>query len=53
MQKQTKLKTFVLSVMMLADMLLLVSALAQKDGFIRDEDYYFNRGSGGMEWDFD
>ena len=37
--------------MMLVGMLLPVSAFAQKDGFIRDEDYYFNRDSEGMEWD--
>lgn len=53
MRKQTKLKAVVLSVMMLVGMLLPVSACAQKDGFIRDEDHYsnFNRDSEGMEWD--
>ncbi len=51
MRKQTKLKAFVLSVMMLVGILLPATVSAQKDGFIRDEDYYFNRNGEGMEWE--
>ena len=46
MRKQTKLKAFVLSVMMLAGMILPVSAFAQSDGFFRYDGDYSNRDVG-------
>ena len=46
MKKQTKLKAFVLSVMMLAGMLLPASAFAQSDAYFRDNDDYSNRNDG-------
>ena len=52
MKKQTKLKAFVLSVMMLAGMLLPVSAFAQSDDFFRDIGDYSNRATGTGAYSF-
>ena len=46
MKKQTKLKALVFSVMMLAGMLLPVSAFAQIDVYFRYNDDYYNRNGG-------